>query len=82
MVSVPRVLSAKRMEPMSPKQPESLRQRMLEDRLRDPAFRAKYERLQAEMLEQRAPAIEGPVVNPGRKRRGRLVFGDDTGWPR
>ena len=27
-------------------------------------------------------ASEGPVVNPGRKRRGRLVFGDDTGEPR
>jgi len=25
-----------------------------------------------------APAIEGPVVNPGRKRSGRLVFGDAT----
>lgn len=34
------------------------------------------------MLEQLASAIEGPVVNPGRKRRGRLVFGDDTGWSR
>jgi hypothetical protein len=47
--------------------------------LGDPEFRAKYEHLYAEMLEQLAPASEGPVVNPGGKRRGRLVFGDDTG---
>lgn len=36
------------------------------------------ERLRAEMFEQLAPATEGPVVNAGRKRRGRLVFGDAT----
>lgn len=36
------------------------------------------ERLRAEMFEQLAPATEGPVVNPGLKRRGRLVFGDAT----
>jgi hypothetical protein len=36
------------------------------------------ERLRAEMFEQLAPATEGPIVNPGRKRRGRLVFGDAT----
>jgi hypothetical protein len=30
------------------------------------------------MLEQLAPATERQVVNPGRKRCGRLVFGDDT----
>jgi hypothetical protein len=36
------------------------------------------ERLRAEMFEQFAPATEGPVVNPGRKRRGRLVYGDAT----
>lgn len=34
------------------------------------------ERLRAEMYEQLAPATEGPVVNAGRKRSGRLVFGD------
>jgi hypothetical protein len=34
--------------------------------------------LRAEMFEQLAPATEGPVVNPGRKRSGRLVFGDAT----
>lgn len=34
------------------------------------------ERLRAEMFEQPAPATEGAVVNRGRKRRGRLVFGD------
>lgn len=36
------------------------------------------ERLRAEMFEQFAPATEGPVVNVGRKRSGRLVFGDAT----
>jgi hypothetical protein len=36
------------------------------------------ERLRAEMFEQLAPATEGPVVNAGRKRSGRLVFGDAT----
>jgi hypothetical protein len=30
------------------------------------------------MFEQLAPATEGPVVNVGRKRSGRLVFGDAT----
>ena len=39
---------------------------------------ADVERLRAEMFEQLAPATEGPVVNPGRKRSGRLVFGDAT----
>jgi excisionase family DNA binding protein len=34
------------------------------------------ERLRREMFEQLAPATEGPVVSPGKKRRGRLVFGD------
>jgi hypothetical protein len=33
-------------------------------------------RLRDEMFEQLAPATAGPVVNPGRKRSGRLVFGD------
>lgn len=36
------------------------------------------ERLRAEMFEQVAPATEGLTVNPGRKRSGRLVFGDAT----
>jgi excisionase family DNA binding protein len=36
------------------------------------------ERLRAEMFEHLAPATEGPVVNPGRNRSGRLVFGDAT----
>jgi hypothetical protein len=53
----------------------------LERRLRAPGFRANHERLYREMLEQLAPATEGQVVDPGRKRRGRLVFGDDTGEP-
>lgn len=34
------------------------------------------ERLRTEMFEQLAPASDGPVLNPGRKRTGRLVFGD------
>jgi hypothetical protein len=34
------------------------------------------ERLRVEMFEQLAPATQGPVVNPGRRRSGRLVFGD------
>jgi hypothetical protein len=61
---------------------ESRDRRALKRCLDDPEFRARYERVYAEMLEQLAPASEGPVVNPGRKRRGRLVFGDDTGEPR
>ena len=36
------------------------------------------ERLRAEMFEQFAPATAGPIVNAGRKRSGRLVFGDAT----
>lgn len=36
------------------------------------------ERLRAEMFEQLAPATGGPIVNPGRKRSGPLVFGDAT----
>ena len=36
------------------------------------------ERMRAEMFEQLAPATEGSVVYPGRKRSGRLVFGDAT----
>lgn len=36
------------------------------------------ERLRREMFDQLAPATEGPIVNPGRKRGGRLVFGDAT----
>lgn len=36
------------------------------------------ERLRAEMFEQFAPETEGPVVHAGRKRSGRLVFGDAT----
>jgi excisionase family DNA binding protein len=39
---------------------------------------ADVERLRDEMFDQLAPATEGPVVNAGRKRSGRLVFGDAT----
>ena len=39
---------------------------------------AKHQRLYREMLEQLAPATKGRVVNPGRKRSGRLIFGDDV----
>jgi hypothetical protein len=52
--------------------------KILADRLRDPKLRAEFERLRVEMVEQLAPAAEGPIVNPGRRRRGRLVFGDAT----
>ena len=34
------------------------------------------ERLRDEMLDQLAPATEGPILNPARKRGGRLVLGD------
>jgi excisionase family DNA binding protein len=37
---------------------------------------ADVKRVRMEMFEQLAPATEGPVVNPGRKHTGRLVFGD------
>ncbi len=67
------------MEAGDPTDSGAFHRRMLEERLRDPKFRVEYERRYAEMFEQLAPATEGPVVNPGRKRRGRLVFGDDTG---
>lgn len=70
------------MESGSPKEPRGFHRRIVDERMRDPEFRAEYERVHAEMFEKVAPAIEGPVVNPGLKRRGRLVFGDDTGWPR
>jgi hypothetical protein len=33
------------------------------------------DRLRAEMFEQLAPATEGPVIHPGRERRGGLVAG-------
>ena len=36
------------------------------------------ERLRAAMFAQLAPATTGPIVNPGRTRKGRLVFGDAT----
>ncbi len=39
---------------------------------------ADVERLRAEMFDQLAPAAEGPVVNQGRRRSGRLVLGDAT----
>jgi hypothetical protein len=70
------------MDPTSPKSRGSFHRQLIEEWLRDPAFRPEYERFRAEMFEQLAPAIEGPVVNPRRKRRGRLVIGDDTGGPR
>jgi hypothetical protein len=50
--------------------------------LGDAELQAKNERLYDEMLKQLGPRVRRPVVNPGRKRRGRIVFGDDTGKPR
>jgi hypothetical protein len=69
------------MDERKPIDPGDFHRRLLDERLRDPEFRAEYERVYAQMFEQLAPATEGPVVNPGRKRRGRFVFGDDTGEP-
>jgi hypothetical protein len=69
------------MDEKKPTDPGDFHRRLVTERMRDPAFRAEHERVYAEMFEQLAPATEGPVVNPGRKRRGRLVFGDDTGQP-
>jgi hypothetical protein len=66
------------MDPTSPKDPGSFHRQLLEERLRDPEFRAEYERLRTEIFEQLAPATEGPVVKPGRKRTGGLFFGDAT----
>ncbi len=60
-------------------QSERRNRRVLERSLGDPEFWAKYQRLYSEMFEQLAPASEGPAVNPGRKRLGRLVFGGDAG---
>jgi hypothetical protein len=77
----PEVLSAG-IDERNPTDPGDFHRRLLEELLRDPAFRAEHERIYAGMLEQLAPATEGPVVNPVRKRRGRLVFGDDTGESR
>ncbi len=56
--------------------PGDFHRRMLEERLRDPDFRAEYERVRAELFAQFAPATEGPVVKPGRRRTGHLIFGD------
>lgn len=60
----------------SPTSPGSFHWRLLEKQMHDPEFSAEYERVRAELFEHLAPAIEGPVVNPGRKRTGRLIFGD------
>ncbi len=78
MVFVPRVPSGG-MDERKPTDPGDFHRRLSAARLRDPEFRAEYERVYAEMVRQFAPATEGKVVNPGSKRRGRLVFGDDTG---
>jgi len=67
------------MDERKPTDPGDFHRRLSAARLRDPEFRAEYERVYAEVLEQFAPATGGPIVKPGRERRGRLVFGDDTG---
>jgi hypothetical protein len=69
------------MDERKPIDPGDFHRRLLDERLRVPEFRAEYERVYTEMLGQLAPATEGLVVHPGRKRRGRLVFGDDVGHP-
>jgi hypothetical protein len=48
------------------------------DRLGDPRAGAELERLREEMFENFASDAEGPIVNPWRRRSGRLVFGDAT----
>jgi len=61
-------------EPAGP----DVRQRSIADRPQDPKRRAELERLYAEMVEARAPATEGPIVDHGRRRTRRLLFGDAT----
>jgi hypothetical protein len=56
--------------------PPSVDRRMSPRRLGHPDRLAELERLRREMFEQLAPAAEGPIVYPGRRRRGRLLFGD------
>lgn len=58
------------------KDPAGVHRRILAERLSDPASRAEYERMCAEMREQLAPASRGPIINPGRRRSGRLIFDD------
>ena len=53
-------------------------ERSIAKRVRDQSLRAEFGRLHAEMVGARATATDGPIVNPGRPRRGRLVFGDAT----
>jgi hypothetical protein len=66
------------MEPRQEDATPDARQRMLADCLRDSTRRAEFESLRTEMFERFAPATEGPIVNPGLRRRGRLVFDDAT----
>lgn len=75
MASFPRY-PQEQMAPKNRKDPSDFHRQLLEERLRDPEFRAEYDRLRAEMFDQLAPASEGPVVKLGRKRKGRLIFGD------
>jgi gluconate kinase len=56
--------------------PRSVDRRTFPGRLGDPDRLAELGRLRREMFEQLAPAAEGPIVCPARRRRGRLVFGD------
>jgi hypothetical protein len=55
-----------------------VQQRPGADRLHDRKRCSEIERLYAELIDARAPATEGPIVNRGRLRTGRLVFGDAT----
>jgi len=68
----------RRMEPRRDRATSRVPRRMLAGGLRNPEFLVDLERLRAEMVEYFAPAADGPVVNPGRRRHGRLVFGDAT----
>ena len=64
------------MEPQREHAASDLHRQMHAGRLRGVTIWNEIDRLHAEMVEQLASAAEGPIVNPGRPRRGRLVFGD------
>ena len=49
---------------------KNVNRRMLADRLLDFELRTEVEALRTQMVEQVAPADEGPFVNPGCRRRG------------
>jgi hypothetical protein len=66
------------MEPQREHAISDSHRQLLAGQLRGVTCWNEIERLRTEMVEQLAPAGEGPILNPGRPRRGRLVFGDAT----